>query len=74
MRITPSYQALPLWRSILFVPAVSDRFVESALKQAADVLQISRTVLAPIKRLLRVSAWQPLRTDLLKLVDKCLSA
>lgn len=40
MRITPSTQALPVWRSILFVPAVSDRFVESALKQAADVLQI----------------------------------
>lgn len=40
MRILPSNQALPVWRSILFVPAVSDRFVESALKQAADVLQI----------------------------------
>ena len=40
MRVMPSNQALPLWRSILFVPAVSDRFVESALKQAADVLQI----------------------------------
>ena len=40
MRIIPSSQPLPLWRSILFVPAVSDRFVESALKQDADVLQI----------------------------------
>lgn len=40
MRILPSNQPLPVWRSILFVPAVSDRFVESALKQAADVLQI----------------------------------
>ncbi len=29
-----------LWRSILFVPAVSDRFVESALRQPADALQI----------------------------------
>ena len=40
MRILPPNQPLPVWRSILFVPAVSDRFVESALKQAADVLQI----------------------------------
>lgn len=40
MRVMPSNTDLPLWRSILFVPAVSDRFVESALKQAADVLQI----------------------------------
>jgi citrate lyase subunit beta/citryl-CoA lyase len=31
---------LPVWRSILFVPAVSDRFVESALKGDADALQI----------------------------------
>ena len=29
-----------LWRSILFVPAVSDRFAESALRQPADALQI----------------------------------
>ncbi|MDY0308557.1 MAG: CoA ester lyase [Castellaniella sp.] len=28
------------WRSILFVPATSDRFVESALRRRADVLQI----------------------------------
>ncbi len=28
------------WRSILFVPATSDRFIESALKQPADALQI----------------------------------
>lgn len=40
MRIAPHPQVLPLWRSILFVPAVSDRFVESAFKQAADLLQI----------------------------------
>lgn len=40
MRIIPSNQPLPLWRSILFVPAVSDRFIESALRQPADVLQI----------------------------------
>lgn len=40
MRVLPSAKPLPLWRSILFVPAVSDRFVESALKQPADVLQI----------------------------------
>ncbi len=31
---------LPVWRSILFVPAVSDRFVDSALKGDADALQI----------------------------------
>jgi citrate lyase subunit beta / citryl-CoA lyase len=31
---------LPPWRSMLFVPATSDRFVESALRQAADALQI----------------------------------
>jgi citrate lyase subunit beta/citryl-CoA lyase len=30
----------PLWRSMLFVPAVSDRFVRSATKQPADALQI----------------------------------
>ena len=35
-----SARALPVWRSILFVPAVSDRFVDSALRQPADVLQI----------------------------------
>ncbi|MBV6273660.1 CoA ester lyase [Alcaligenaceae bacterium CGII-47] len=29
-----------LWRSILFVPATSDRFVESASRRPADVLQI----------------------------------
>ena len=29
-----------VWRSILFVPANNDRFVASAVKQAADVLQI----------------------------------
>lgn len=28
------------WRSILFVPATNDRFVESALRRPADVLQI----------------------------------
>ena len=31
---------LPPWRSMLFVPATSDRFVESALRQPADALQI----------------------------------
>lgn len=31
---------MKIWRSIMFVPAVSDRFVESALRQQADVLQI----------------------------------
>ena len=40
MRDTHDTRPLPLWRSILFVPAVSDRFVESALRQPADVLQI----------------------------------
>ena len=40
MRNTIHQQVLPLWRSILFVPAVSDRFVESAFKQPADLLQI----------------------------------
>lgn len=29
-----------IWRSMLFVPAVSERFVDSALKQPADALQI----------------------------------
>ncbi|MFW7341644.1 CoA ester lyase [Pollutimonas sp. H1-120] len=29
-----------LWRSILFVPATNDRFVQSALRRPADVLQI----------------------------------
>lgn len=32
--------ALPVWRSILFVPALSERFVDSALRQPADALQI----------------------------------
>lgn len=32
--------AVPVWRSLLFVPATSDRFVESALRQPADALQI----------------------------------
>lgn len=36
----PNTFALPVWRSILFVPAISDRFVDSALRQPADVLQI----------------------------------
>lgn len=40
MYLTAAPRALPVWRSILFVPAISDRFVDSALKQAADVLQI----------------------------------
>jgi citrate lyase subunit beta/citryl-CoA lyase len=30
----------PVWRSILFVPATSDRFIESAMHQPADALQI----------------------------------
>jgi len=30
----------PVWRSLLFVPATSDRFVQSALRQPADALQI----------------------------------
>jgi citrate lyase subunit beta/citryl-CoA lyase len=30
----------PIWRSILFVPALSERFVDSALHQPADALQI----------------------------------
>ncbi|MGA1271790.1 MAG: HpcH/HpaI aldolase/citrate lyase family protein, partial [Burkholderiaceae bacterium] len=33
-------KAKPIWRSILFVPASSPRFIESATRQAADVLQI----------------------------------
>ena len=36
----PELAALPPWRSMLFVPATSDRFVESALRQPADALQI----------------------------------
>lgn len=31
---------MPVWRSILFVPATSDRFIDSALRQSADALQI----------------------------------
>jgi citrate lyase subunit beta/citryl-CoA lyase len=37
---SPSISSAPAWRSILFVPATSDRFVESALRQQADALQI----------------------------------
>lgn len=37
---SPFPSAAPAWRSILFVPATSDRFVESALRQPADALQI----------------------------------
>jgi len=37
---TPSTSAAPAWRSILFVPATNERFVESALRQPADALQI----------------------------------
>ncbi len=44
MRIPTRPACLPLWRSILFVPAVSERFIESALRQSgeqrADLLQI----------------------------------
>lgn len=40
MRNTTETKILPVWRSILFVPAVSERFVESAFKQPADLLQI----------------------------------
>lgn len=40
MTQSPSSRAQPVWRSILFVPAVSDRFVDSALRQPADALQI----------------------------------
>lgn len=40
MSLSANALQLPVWRSILFVPAVSDRFVQSALKQPADALQI----------------------------------
>ena len=40
MHVSTDARELPVWRSILFVPAVSDRFVESALKGDADALQI----------------------------------
>ena len=40
MRNSHDTPSLPVWRSIMFVPAVSDRFVESAFKVPADVLQI----------------------------------
>jgi citrate lyase subunit beta/citryl-CoA lyase len=36
----PLSRELPVWRSILFVPATRERFVDSALRQPADVLQI----------------------------------
>lgn len=35
-----SLTCAPVWRSILFVPATSDRFIESAMRQPADALQI----------------------------------
>ena len=38
--MTAPASALPAWRSLLFVPAISERFVESALRQPADALQI----------------------------------
>lgn len=38
--MTQASNPAPAWRSILFVPATSDRFVESALRQPADALQI----------------------------------
>jgi citrate lyase subunit beta / citryl-CoA lyase len=45
--------ALPPWRSMLFVPATSDRFVESALRQPADALQIDlEDSVAPDQKLL----------------------
>ena len=40
MRDSHDTPSLPVWRSIMFVPAVSDRFVESAFKVPADLLQI----------------------------------
>ena len=40
MRDSHDTPTLPVWRSIMFVPAVSDRFVESAFKVPADLLQI----------------------------------
>jgi citrate lyase subunit beta/citryl-CoA lyase len=40
VHVSTDVRELPVWRSILFVPAVSDRFVESALKGPADALQI----------------------------------
>ena len=40
MRHTHTTQPTPVWRSIMFVPAVSERFVESAFKVPADLLQI----------------------------------
>lgn len=40
MRHSHDTPTLPVWRSIMFVPAVSDRFVESAFKVPADLLQI----------------------------------
>ena len=40
MRHTHTTHPTPIWRSIMFVPAVSERFVESAFKVPADLLQI----------------------------------
>jgi len=43
MTTDPAHARLPatlVWRSILFVPALAERFVESALRQPADALQI----------------------------------
>ena len=39
MTLTPTRQPIA-WRSLLFVPATSERFTESAFKQKADALQI----------------------------------
>ena len=39
MRRMPS-EDLPVWRSILFVPATNQRLIDSAPRQGADVLQI----------------------------------
>lgn len=48
-----------LWRSMLFVPATNDRFVESALRRPADVLQIDlEDSVAPVDKVLARSRVQ----------------
>ena len=48
MRITPSNQALPLWRSILFVPAHKPEWARKALASGADCLVVDLEDSVPV--------------------------
>ncbi|NBQ82194.1 MAG: hypothetical protein EBU09_10020 [Betaproteobacteria bacterium] len=68
---------LPIWRSILFVPATSARFIESAVRQAADALQtIARSFVQAGKAVIvRVNRpWRLLVRDLEASVCEAVSA